>query len=315
MAATAQQTAPRYVTSGDVRIATYVAGNPDGPAVLLTHGWPDSHVLWDGVVPILAGKFRIIRYDNRGVGASSVPHEVSEYTVERLADDLAAVIGALSPGEPVHVLGHDWGSVATWEYLSRPGAADHVASFTSVSGPSVDFYGAGIIGGLKRPREPVRFARSLERWLRLFYWYPFAVPVVAPAFFRALFRGDRTKTALTDRVPPAQRFRADTIREDVVNSLKIYRAIVYRSPRRIRTDYQVTVPVQVIVSSDDPVIRPHGFDYLSRRVPQLWRRDINARHWSPMSHPEVLAQSVTELVEFLRGAPAAPELLRARVGR
>ena len=59
----------RFVDSSDgVRIAVYEEGNPDGPTLVLVHGWPDSHVLWDGVVPLLADRFRIIRYDNRGVG-------------------------------------------------------------------------------------------------------------------------------------------------------------------------------------------------------------------------------------------------------
>ncbi|OOK72129.1 alpha/beta hydrolase family protein [Mycobacterium kansasii] len=50
------------------------------------------------------------------------------------ADDFAAVIDQLTPGRRVHVMGHDWGSVGIWEYLTRPGAGDRVASFTSVSG-------------------------------------------------------------------------------------------------------------------------------------------------------------------------------------
>ena len=71
----------RFVDSGDgVRIAVYEEGNPDGPTVVLVHGWPDSHVLWDGVAPLLADRFRVVRYDNRGVGKSSVPKPVSAST-------------------------------------------------------------------------------------------------------------------------------------------------------------------------------------------------------------------------------------------
>ena len=107
------QITEQFVDSSDgVRIAVYEEGNPDGPTVVLVHGWPDSHVLWDGVVPLLADRFRIVRYDNRGVGKSSVPKPVSAYTMACFADDFAAVIDAVAPGEPVHVLAHDWGSAA-----------------------------------------------------------------------------------------------------------------------------------------------------------------------------------------------------------
>jgi NAD(P)-dependent dehydrogenase (short-subunit alcohol dehydrogenase family)/pimeloyl-ACP methyl ester carboxylesterase len=305
----------RFVDSvDDVRLAVYEQGNADGPTLVMAHGWPDSHVLWDGVVSRLADRFRIVRYDNRGVGKSSVPKPVSAYTVTKLADDLAAVIAAVSPGEPVHVLAHDWGSVATWEYLSRPGSSDRVASFTSASGPGIPHYGGYIVDSLKRPYRPVQFARALDRLLRLTYWYPFAAPVVAPAVFKRLMRTSSNKL-LTDRVPAERRYRSDTATVDLVNSLKIYRALAVSPPTNFSNDRYVSVPVQLVVGAKDPVVRPHGFDDLSRWVPRLWRRDINAGHWSPMSHPQVLAAAVGELADFLEGRPASRSLLRAQVGR
>ena len=62
-------------------------------------------------------------------------------------------------------------------------------------------------------------------------------------------------------------------------------------------------------------MRRYVYDDTKNWVPQLWRRDIKAGHWSPMSHPGVLAQSVSELVDFLDGKPASRALLRAQVGR
>jgi NAD(P)-dependent dehydrogenase (short-subunit alcohol dehydrogenase family)/pimeloyl-ACP methyl ester carboxylesterase len=293
---------PLFVDSSDgVRIAVFEEGNPDGPALILAHGWPDSHVLWDGVVALLADRFRIIRYDNRGVGASTVPQPVSAYAMERFADDLQAVIATMSPGRPVHVLGHDWGSVATWEYLGRPGAEDRVASFTSVSGPSSDHYKAAIWRALARPYQPRKFLLALNRLARLSYMLPLSVPVLTPALVRAGLSGGRAKAVLTDGVPRAQRFRSDSATTDLVNSLKIYRSMISTSPRKYRVDRYVNVPVQLIVNSDDPVVRPHGLDEVSKWVPRLWRRDIKAGHWAPMSHPQVLAAAVSEFVTYLDG--------------
>lgn len=89
----------RFVDSSDgTRIAVYEQGDPDRPTVVMAHGWPDSHVLWDGVVAELGDRYRIVRYDNRGAGASDVPKRVSAFTMERFADDFSAVIDAVSPG-------------------------------------------------------------------------------------------------------------------------------------------------------------------------------------------------------------------------
>jgi NAD(P)-dependent dehydrogenase (short-subunit alcohol dehydrogenase family)/pimeloyl-ACP methyl ester carboxylesterase len=304
----------RFVDSSDgVRVAVYEQGNPDGPTLVLVHGWPNSHVMWDGVVPLLADRFRILAYDNRGAGASSVPKPVKAYTMPRFADDFEAVIGELSPGQPVHVLAHDWGSVGVWEYLSRPGASERIASFTSVSGPSADHYAALIREGLARPYRPIRFLRALNLALRLAYWIPFSMPVVAPAAMRAgLAR--RLQHANARGACPDQ-IHYGNIDTDAANSLKIYRANALRSTTEVRRDHYVSVPVQLIVNAKDPVVMPYGFDNESRWVSRLWRRDIKAGHWSPFSHPQVLAQSVRELVDFLDGKPPSRALLRAQVGR
>jgi hypothetical protein len=71
--------------------------------------------------------------------------------------------------------------------------------------------------------------------------------------------------------------------------------------------------VQLIVGSKDPVVRPHGFDDLANWVPTLWRRDIVAGHWSPMSHPQEIASAANELIDFIDGQPASQSLLAARV--
>src|ERR1700712_2027224 len=174
--------AERMVDVDDhTRIAVYEQGNPDGPTIVMVHGWPDSHVVWDGVVPLLEDRYRIVRYDNRGVGKSTVPKRHSAHTMARYADDFDAVIRAVSPAGPVHVLAHDWGSVGVWEYLSRSVAADRAASFTSISGPSADHLNRYVIGSLKRPYAPRRFARGLSQFLRLTYMGANSIPIVAPA--------------------------------------------------------------------------------------------------------------------------------------
>ena len=267
----------RFVDSSDgVRIAVYEQGNSDGPTLVLAHGYPDTHRLWDPIVPLLADRFRIISYDNRGAGDSSGPKRTSAYRMERLADDFAAVIDAVSAERAVHVLAHDWGSTGVWEFLVRPAAARRVASFTSVSGPSRHHVHRYIIDTLSRPYRPRRFLQGVRQLGLLAAMVPRSVPV------------------------------------------KMYRANVLRTMTGAQPDHRdlgVDVPVQLIVSTQDPFLRPHLYDDTSVWASRLWRRDIRAGHWSPTSHPQVLARSVAQLVDHLDGTPAARELLRAQVGR
>ena len=57
------------------------------------------------------------------------------FTLEKLTDDFLAVADAVSPDRPVHLVGHDWGSVQAWEFVTVPRTEGRIASFTSMSGP------------------------------------------------------------------------------------------------------------------------------------------------------------------------------------
>jgi NAD(P)-dependent dehydrogenase (short-subunit alcohol dehydrogenase family)/pimeloyl-ACP methyl ester carboxylesterase len=313
----ATQAPQQFVDSADdVRIAVYEEGNPDGPTVVLVHGFPDSHVLWDGVVPLLAERFRIIRYDNRGVGLSAAPKPVSAYTMARFADDFAAVTGELSPGGPVHVLAHDWGSVGIWEYLKRPGASDRVASFTSVSGPSQEQLVDYIFAGLRQPWRPRRFARSISQALRLTYMILFSIPVLAPLLLRAALSVPALRRNAVDNIPDEQIHHSANFARDAASSVKTYPANYFRSfSGRGQGISVIDVPVQLIVNTRDKYVRPYGYDATARWVPRLWRRDIKAGHFSPMSHPQVMAAAVHDFADLADGKAPSRALLRAQIGR
>jgi len=302
-------------TTDGARIAVYEGGNREGPTVVLVHGFPDSHVLWDGVVPLLAERFRVIRYDNRGVGMSSAPKPVSAYTMARFADDFAAVIGELSAGRPVHVLAHDWGSIGMWEYLKRPGASDRVASFTSVSGPSQDQLVDYIVSGLRRPWRPRRFLRSISQALRFTYMALLSIPVLAPLFLRLTLSIPALRRNAVDNIPADQIHHSPDLARDAARSVKTYPANYFRSFSRKRSVHVVDVPVQLIINTQDKHVRPYGYDETTRWVPRLWRRDIKAGHFSPMSHPQVMAAAVHDFADLAEGKQPSRAMLRAQIGR
>lgn len=312
-----QQLPRHFVDSADgARIAVYEEGNPEGPTAVLVHGFPDSHVLWDGVVPLLAERFRIIRYDNRGVGLSSVPKAVSAYSMDRFAEDFAAVTGELSPGAPVHVLAHDWGSVGVWHYLKRPGAGDRVATFTSVSGPAQDQLVDYIFTGLRAPWRPRTFLRALSQALRFTYMLLFSIPVLAPLFLRLTLSVPALRRNAVDNIPVEQIHHSDKLARDAAQSVKTYPANYFRSFSGRKGGVAVIdVPVQLIVNTRDKYVRPYGYDHTPRFVPRLWRRDIRAGHFSPMSHPQVMAAAVHDFADLTEGKQPSRALLRAQIGR
>ena len=305
----------RFVQANDgTRLAVYEDGNPDGPTIVMVHGWPDSHVLWDSVVTQLCGDYRIVRYDARGAGASDVPGAASSYTVEQLADDFDAVVAAVSPANPVHVLAHDWGAATVWDFVSRPQAEERVASYTSISGPDPGHLSRYLRDGLSSPYRPKRFARAFSQGLH-FGYMAFFRTALAPVAMRTFLAEAGRRFVINAGVPPQRRHQGSTFVADAANGMKIYRANFPRALGSAPRDRRVAVPVQILVNTRDNFVRPYVFDDTPRWVSKLWRRDIRAGHWSPLSHPQVVAAALGELVEYLGGAPAPRALLRAEVGR
>lgn len=304
-------TTTRTVRNGEIDIAVYEEGNPDGPTVVLVHGWPDTHHLWRGVAPLLAERFRVVSYDARGAGGSTNPRRTKDFAVAELASDFRAVADAVSPDEPVHVLAHDWGSVAVWDAVCEPGAERRIASFTSCSGPNTDHISHWLRDRLSRP-TPRNVAAPLSQLMHFSYMLFFATPVLPRLAFRIGFTPRVWRQILSRRegIPGEQVHLADTFRDDAVNGLRIYRANSLQSLRKPR-ERHTAVPVQLIVNTDDVAVLPHSYADTPQWTQRLWRRDIHAGHWSPFSHPEVLANATTELIDALSGQPPARALRRA----
>src|SRR5215218_5098917 len=93
-------------------------GDRAGPALILLHGFPESHRTWREVAPRLADDFFLIMPDQRGFAASDQPQDVDEYKADTLVDDVFALADALGLRE-FAVVGHDWGGAIAWPAALR----------------------------------------------------------------------------------------------------------------------------------------------------------------------------------------------------
>ncbi len=303
--------APRMVRSADVDLAVFEHGDPAHPTVLLVHGYPDTHAVWTDVVAELAADHHVVTYDVRGAGASGAPRGRARYRVVELAADLLAVADAVSPDAPVHVVGHDWGSTQAWEAVTEPGADRRIASFTSISGPSIDHLGHWMRRRLARP-TPRHLRQVLGQLARSWYIAAFQVPVLPQLVVRfAVAPRWRSFLARVEGVRPSADHPAPTMVRDAVNGIELYRAnLGSPGPPRRRT---TTVPVQVIHPTGDHYVARSLLEDLERWVPTLWVRTVRAGHWAPVTHAATIATMVSELVAHAGGAPATRSLTRSRV--
>lgn len=97
------------IDAGETAIALRHGG--DGRPVLLLHGFPQTHVMWHRVAPVLAAEFTVVCADLRGYGASGTPPTTGDhapYAKAAMAADMVAVMECLG-FERFSVVGHDRG--------------------------------------------------------------------------------------------------------------------------------------------------------------------------------------------------------------
>lgn len=255
----------RTVRGDGVGLAVRETGAPDAPTVVLVHGWPDTHRVWLPLADRLAPDLHVVVYDTRGMGLSLCDAPDAGFALPALSADLMAVADSVSPDRPVHVVGHDWGSVQAWEAVCEPGAERRIASFTSISGPNLDHVAAWVRRTLRRP-SATGVAALVGQAVSSSY-LPFLVSPLAPPLLRA------------------------TAGRDAASGLRYYRGNISAGARRPR-ERRTRVPVLQLALTRDPAIREGALAASDPWCDDLRRVHLPAGHWAPRTHAGPVADEV-----------------------
>ncbi|MGV0627568.1 alpha/beta fold hydrolase [Mycolicibacter minnesotensis] len=292
------------VTASDgvhLAVHAYTDLDPLRPTILAIHGYPDNHHVWDGVAEELInnhpGRYNVVAYDVRGAGESSAPTDRSGYRFPQLIADVDAVIDHLGVGQ-VHLLGHDWGSIQAWAAVTDPAVAAKVVSYTSISGPHLDYAGAF----LRSARNARSFADVVRQLLESSYIWLFLTPRVPEASFRSGFGvkvlGWLEQIGRSGR-PQRTMPRAE---HDYINGLNLYRANMPKPFLRPAAPLPATdVAVQVLAPRLDLFVSP-ALQRFTGAIPANHRvLDIDGGHWMVVDRPEVIARLTDEWVQLSVG--------------
>ena len=180
----------RMVDGAGVRIHVAEQGPPDGPYVVMLHGFPEGWSAWTAQMSALSSAgFRVLAPDLRGYGGSDKPHGIAHYKSSLIADDIAAVIRSLAAG-PVVLVGHDWGAPIAYRLVM-----DHpelVSRLVIMNGP--------------HPTHFVRVLRtSSAQRRRSWYIFAFQLPwlperqLLRRGTMASIFRGAIDEESLRER--------------------------------------------------------------------------------------------------------------------
>jgi haloacetate dehalogenase len=166
--------------AGEVELFARTGGNPAGPPVLLLHGYPQTHVMWQRVAQRLAADFALVIPDLRGYGDSSKPAPAAtpeldhaQHSKRAMAGDMVALMRSLGH-ERFAVVGHDRGGrVAHRLALDHPQRVERLAVIDIT--PTLDMYEA----------TDMRFASWYYHWFFLIQPAPLPERMIGgdPAFY------------------------------------------------------------------------------------------------------------------------------------
>jgi pimeloyl-ACP methyl ester carboxylesterase len=277
-----------------VTLNVALAGDGSKPAVVLLHGFPESHRTWRDLAPLLEQDFRLVMPDQRGFAGSDRPQEVDAYKTDALIDDLFALADALSL-ERFSLVGHDWGGAIAWSAALRNHA--RIERLAIVNAPHPALFQKSLIESEDQ--------RSASQYISAFRAPGFEA-FVEDKGFDWFF--DRTFSGQVDlaKIPQAekQQYIVEWSQPGAFTAmLNWYRAakVVVPPPGvtlplpdfLFRAFPKVPIPTLVIWAMKDRALLPLQLDGLDELVEDLQIQRIpDAGHFVPWEAPEQVAAAL-----------------------
>ncbi|GHG04297.1 epoxide hydrolase [Deinococcus piscis] len=245
-----------------IRLHCLEAGPEHGPLALLLHGFPEDSRAWKRQIgPLARAGFRVVAPDLRGYGLSDRPTGVEAYRIDKLLDDMVALIHGLGR-DRAHVVGHDWGGVIAWALAIRsPEVVDRLAVLNAPHPAAF--------------RRELRHAEQKRRsWYVAFFQLPWLPEQLLPRLGRAALRGRPGSFSAADLAGYQAAWSQPGAATAMIN---YYRALL-RFGNVAGT--QVRAPTLLLWGMQDMALVPELSEGLEEWVPDLRVvRFPDATHW------------------------------------
>src|SRR5215208_3724803 len=257
-------------TSDKVELNYLVEGPSSGPVLVLANSLGTALGMWDEQAPALRERFRLLRYDHRGHGGSSVPP--GPYEIEDLGRDVLALLDRLEV-ERVSFCGLSIGGmVGMWLASEAPGRIERLVLCCTSARFDPEMYEAR---ARKVRAEGVGSVADvvLERW------------------FTPEFRAARPKT-----VESAGSMLRGTPAEGYVGCCEVLRDADLRN--RLG---EIRAPTLVIAGAEDPAATVDQAEEIRDSIPEARLVVIEAAHLANIERPEAMTREILEHLEPVVG--------------
>jgi 3-oxoadipate enol-lactonase len=243
-----------------------VEGNERAPALMLSNSLGTNLHMWDDQAGELAKHFRLIRYDRRGHGRSSVPP--GPYSMERFGRDVLAILDKLGI-ERTNWCGLSMGGmVGQWLGANAPTRVNklilsNTAAYYADKSPWADR-----IALVREKGLGTLVDANMQRWFT--EGFRKSHPQVI----------ERMKTVFTGTDP-----------KGYIASCEAIRDMDFRE-----SNARIKAPTMVIVGAQDPATPPAQGEAIANAIPGAKVASIDAAHIANMEQPQVYTKTVLEFL-------------------
>jgi 3-oxoadipate enol-lactonase len=249
-----------------------------GMPVLLVHGFPLDHSMWQGQIELLSIRYQVIAPDLRGFGGS--PAEGGTASMEQMADDLAAMLDGLGVDEPIVFCGLSMGGYVGFQFWRKyrarmrglvlcdtralpdtpEGATARLTLAETVLAEGTGIFADGMLPKLFAPATIQREKQMVESQRQ-------TILAASPAGVAAALRGMAERPSACDYLP------------------------------------RISLPTLVVVGSEDTISTPDEMRTIAAAIPNSELAVIpNSGHMTPLENPVAFN---TGLEQFLARVESA----------
>ncbi|MFD4430123.1 alpha/beta fold hydrolase [Nocardia sp. NPDC058497] len=296
--------ATRRFRSATAELAALTWGDPDDPAALLVHGFPDSAWTWEVIGPALAATGRyVVAPFTRGYAPSSLAAD-DDYSIGSLVDDIVTIHRQIGADERAIVIGHDWGGAIVSALTAAHPALFHRSVLIAI--PPLATIKALFAPSRLRVNAP-RLARQAPRsWYMTLVSLPWVSDAIGAWLIERLWRAwaPNSNSAVTRHRELGLIALAGRARRRAAFSY--YRAVwnpLYRRTRDYRYEQLAAfaapqVPTLYLQGAEDTCgLVDTGADALDH-LPAGSRRTVVAAagHFTHLEQPEIVTRHIIDFV-------------------
>ena len=250
----------------------------DKGTIFLLHGFPETSRMWKDFIKVHENEgYRIIAPDQRGYSKGARPSKVSDYTIDKLTQDIIDIANEFNI-DKFHLVGHDWGSAVGWYLASN--FSDRIITWSALSVPHLDAFVYSMIND----KEQIKKSEYIK-----FFNKPIFPEIYFKIFSYKNLKNIWSKSSESEIISYLEIFKQ---RKALKSALNWYRAN-FKDDESVIGD--ISIPTLIIYGMNDMAIDVKSVDNSEKFLKGRYKIEkLDSGHWLIQESFEEVSKSIIE---------------------